>query len=262
MSHATIMNRAQLFAAATAITAVGFLTVPTPARAGPMLPLAPPCSQYVFTGGFSLREDAGNRFLGVQTFFSSTGPTTVGGRAVSVSDDNVHKDLGNVSGGIQGRKIDFTITWDDGRLPSHYTGTVGDDGLVHRGVSNYGPDPIGWDSINGPLNCGDPVAPPPPKPAPGPIIGETLPAQRPSVDRPTVATVTGDVDVYDVPGGNGTKIGILRSGNKYKLATDNGLPAANGQTCKKPDWCHLVIPEVKGSNGWVWDDPFLQFGFE
>jgi hypothetical protein len=110
----TAMRTSQVFAAATAITAVGFLTVAAPAQAHPMLPLAPPCSQYVFNGGFSVREDAGPRFLGAQTFFSSTGPTTVGGRAVSVSDDNVHKWLGNVSGGIQGRKIDFTITWDGG----------------------------------------------------------------------------------------------------------------------------------------------------
>jgi hypothetical protein len=156
-----------LFAAATAISAVGFLTVATPARAGPMipLPLAPPCSQFVFTGGYSLREDAGPRLVGAQTFFSSTGPTTVGGRSVTVSDDNVTKWLGNVTGGIQGRNIDFTITWDGG-TPSHYTGTVGDDGLVHRGVSSFDGSPTGWDSINGPLGCSTPAAPPP-KPAAG-----------------------------------------------------------------------------------------------
>jgi hypothetical protein len=138
------------------------------------LPLAPPCSQYGFTtGGYSLRQDnAGTLIGGQQTFFSSTGPTTVGGRAVSVFDDNVHKLLGNVSGGIQGRNIDFTITWDGGPnvVPSHFTGTVGDDGLVHRGVvTGGGYGPRGWDSINGPLGCID--APPPAAPAPKPAAG-------------------------------------------------------------------------------------------
>jgi hypothetical protein len=166
MSHITIVSRSQLFAAATAISAAGLLAVPAPARAGPMipLPLAPPCSQYVFTGGFSLRADAGPQILGSQTFFSSTGPTTVGGRAVNVSDDNVHKSVGNVSGGIQGRNVDFTIHWDGGGDPWHFTGTVGDDGLVHDGVASINGNPGGWDSINGPLNCGDPAAPAPPDP--------------------------------------------------------------------------------------------------
>ena len=85
MSHVTVVNRSQLFAAAAAISAVGFLTVPTPAQAHPMLPLAPPCSQYGFTGGYSIR------LPGWQFFMSSTGPTTVGGRAVTVNDDNVTK---------------------------------------------------------------------------------------------------------------------------------------------------------------------------
>ena len=188
MSHATIMNKSQLFTAATALTAMGFLTVATPARAGPMfpLPLAPPCNQYGFTGGYSLREDAGSRFVGAQTFFSSTGPTTVGGRSVTVSDDNVHKWLGNVSGGIQGRNIDFTITWDGGPdvAPSHYTGTVGDDGLVHRGVSSFGGSPMGWDSINGPLACTDAA----PKPAAG-LPGEvtSLPGNGILSSGPTLA---------------------------------------------------------------------------
>src|SRR3979411_727676 len=71
MSHVTIMNRSQLFPAATAISAVGFLAVPAPAHAGPMfpLPLAPPCNQYAFVGDFSIRQDDG-----WQVFFSSTGP--------------------------------------------------------------------------------------------------------------------------------------------------------------------------------------------
>jgi hypothetical protein len=101
MSHVTIVNRSQLFAAATAITAaVGFLTVSATARAGPPLPLAPPCSQYGFNGDFPIRQG------GEQVFFTSTGPATVGGRAVMVyGQNNGQKTLGNVNGGLQGRNV-------------------------------------------------------------------------------------------------------------------------------------------------------------
>ena len=160
--------------AAGAIGAAGFLTVAAAAQASP--PSAS-CSQYGFLGGYSLREDAGDRFVGAQTFMSSTGPTTVGGKIVSVSDDDVHKWVGTVTGGIQGHKIDFTIIWDGGGDPSHYTGTIGDDGLVRRGASSWAGTPIGWDSINGPLECTDaaPATPPPLKPRYSDTVSETEP---------------------------------------------------------------------------------------
>src|SRR5882757_595213 len=91
-------------AAATALTAAGFLGAPAPAQAGPMLPppLAPPCGQFVFNGDFPVQQANG-----WQVFFTSTGPTSVGGRAVEVSSTN-EKIIGTVSGGINGgRNIDF-----------------------------------------------------------------------------------------------------------------------------------------------------------
>jgi uncharacterized protein YraI len=60
--------------------------------------------------------------------------------------------------------------------------------------------------------------------------------------------VTSDVDVYDVPGGNGNKIGVLRSGRQVPLVG----------SCKPNDWCDVVIPELPGGSGWVWDQ-FLKF---
>jgi hypothetical protein len=168
MSQLTTVNRSQLFAAATAITAVGFLIVATPARAGPMLPLTPPCSQYVFTGNFSLRQANG-----YQVFFTSTGPAT-SGPAVAVSDNNVDKMQGGpVNGGIQGRNVDFTIHWTI--LPNgskgHYTGVVGDDGFVHGDTTDeLSGQRTHWDSINSPLGCSTPVAPPL-APAAKPAVG-------------------------------------------------------------------------------------------
>jgi hypothetical protein len=57
-------NRTGILAgAATAIGAVGFLTVPVPAHAVPMLPLAPACTDYRFPGVFILKQsEAGKQF--------------------------------------------------------------------------------------------------------------------------------------------------------------------------------------------------------
>jgi hypothetical protein len=258
MSHVTIVNRSQLFAAATAISAVGFLTIPTPAQAHPMLPLAPLCHQYQFPGNITLRQDNGEVVLFSSYGLEARGPATATGTTGVPAQ-------GTVSGGMNGLKnVDFTIHFNDavgGQI--HYTGTVSDDGYVHGGVvTGQLSGSHSWDLIERPLACVvDPAPPPPPIRLPESNTATLGP--KPSLDLPAPApvpgaTVTSDVDVYDVPGGNGNKIGILRSGNKYKLATDNGLPAGPGTTCKPKDWCHLVIPEVKGGNGWVWDE-FLQF---
>jgi hypothetical protein len=138
MSQLTIVNRSQLLAAATAITAMGFLTVSPPVQAHPMLPLAPACNQYVFNGDFALKQSYG----GVVSF-NSTGPAASG---VALNG----QDSGLVTGGIQGRNVDFTIDW-GGQRPDvrEYTGTVGDDGLVHNGVMG---GVISWDSTR-PLGC-------------------------------------------------------------------------------------------------------------
>ena len=46
--------------------------------------------------------------------------------------------------------------------------------------------------------------------------------------------IISDVDLYDVPGGVGKVIGVLRQGQKFPLVG-----------CRTDDWCQL-------SNGWVW----------
>jgi hypothetical protein len=251
MSHVTVVNRSQLFAAATAISALGFLTVPAPAQAGPMLPLAPPCNQYVFTGNFSLRQSNG-----YQVFFSSTGPTA-SGNAVAVGDGG-DKLQGHVSGNITGRSVNIAIAWITAPGGNgNYTGDVGDDALVHGGAT-YGD--TSWDAFTGttkwdstsPLGCSTPAAPPPPPaapPAPPVLVPFTVaPLSPPGPPAQAVATVTSDVDVYDAPGGNGNKIGILRSGRQVKLVG----------SCKPNDWCDVVIPELPAGSGWVWDQ-FLKF---
>jgi uncharacterized protein YraI len=60
------------------------------------------------------------------------------------------------------------------------------------------------------------------------------------------AAVTGDVDVYDVPGGVGTVIGMLEQGNNVPLLAE----------CQE-GWCN-VQADVPGGKGWVWGE-FLAF---
>jgi hypothetical protein len=57
-----------------------------------------------------------------------------------------------------------------------------------------------------------------------------------------VATVTDDVDVYDVPDGVGSVIGVLAKGSRVPLLE----PCRDG-------WCR-VQANVPGGSGWVWGD--------
>jgi hypothetical protein len=138
MPQLTNANRSQLLAAATAITAAGFLTVSPPVQAHPMLPLAPACNQYVFNGDFTLRQDNGALIS-----FNSTGPVA-GGTARGGTDS------GTVTGSIQGRNVDFTINWGGPDIQPEYIGTVGDDALIHNGGQRG--TPFTWDSTR-PLGC-------------------------------------------------------------------------------------------------------------
>ena len=261
MSQLTNVNRSQLLAAATALTAIGFLTVSPPAQAHRMLPLAPACSQYGFNGSFSLKQSNGDTVS-----FNANGPAASG---TAHATGGLNGPLqGPVSGGIQGDKLDFKVAWGADSV-GDYTGSVGDDGFAHGDTSDewqpFGPV-IGstpppyvahWDSTV-PLVCTTPVAPAPaPAAAPpqNPLLSEPatevpnrrmVPPAAPAA--PPIATVISDVDIYDSPGGNGNKIGILRSGRQVPLVG----------SCKPNDWCDVVIPELPGGSGWVWDQ-FLKF---
>ena len=180
MAHTSIVNRSRILATATALSAAGLLVNPAPAQASPMFPLAPACKQYGFGGAFSLRQDNGFRVS-----FSSTGPTARGSAtAVGGSGATMR---GTVTGGIQGRNVDFTIRFD--QSTGRYRGVVGDDGLVRGGktidevyVDELFAKTAAWDSVS-PLVCAD--APPPPPPSvPSPT---SVPPTGPAVARLGVA---------------------------------------------------------------------------
>ncbi len=69
---------------------------------------------------------------------------------------------GNVTGGIKGRLVDFTITWSDNKGQARFTGAVGDNGIANGTstgpsipVNLWNPGP--WTS-NEPLSCTAPEA--------------------------------------------------------------------------------------------------------
>lgn len=162
--QATILNRSLLFGAATAITTLAFLTVAAPVHAAPN-----PCSQYAFNGNFVIRGDN----IGEVTVDAATGPKFVG-QALAVADDG-RAVYGFVKdGGIQGRNVDFTISWiEESDTTWTFSGTVADDGLVHRGVM-HGPGFMSlWESTR-PLACND--AEIATKPLPGSVITPPAPA--------------------------------------------------------------------------------------
>lgn len=254
MAQLILVSRPQLFAAAAAVTAVGILALSPIAQARPVLPLAPACSQWGFPGNFSLKQSNGDT---VQ--FNATGPVA-SGTATATGGGNGPL-TGYVTGGITGDKLDFSIDWGvvfHGASVGHYLGAVGNDGFAHGSTADvFGTAGVAhWDSTVA-LVCSTPAPAPTPAAAPptNPLLSEpatevpnrrVVPPAAPAAA--PVATVSSDVDVYDSPGGNGNKIGILRSGRQVTLVSG----------CKPNDWCDVVVPELAAGNGWVWDQ-FLQF---
>jgi hypothetical protein len=168
MSHATRSNSSQLFAAATAITAVGlFLTVSPPAQAHPMLPfpLAPTCSQWGFPGGFTLKQSNGDT-----VHFYGDGPLASGPAvATGGTYGPLNAPVNGVEGGITGNQIAVTIVWNSGAI-GRYTGSVGgnDNGFAHGNTYDATATDHSvahWDSTSQ-LTCTTTAAAPPSVPAP------------------------------------------------------------------------------------------------
>jgi len=84
-----------------------------------------------------------------------------------------------------------------------------------------------WNFVDGPVNT-------------GPGQGPTAPAAH---------TVTGDVDLYDKPGGDGKKIGMLKQGDSVTL---NGPCPIQSQD-ENNGWC-LVTDTTQNQTGAVWGD--------
>ncbi|MDQ8732841.1 SH3 domain-containing protein [Bradyrhizobium sp. LHD-71] len=219
MSQVTNMNKCQLFAAAVAIGAGGFLAVPG-ALAAEVCTVP---GEYLNLNLGPKPDMSYHKNAIISANGSTLGPTALVKASVEIGI------YGNVSGGIQGRAIDFTITWHDTMTQARFTGTVGTDGVA-RGTSTGPTVPINlweagpWESA-GPLTCV-------------------------STPGTATATVIGDVDVYNnknEPDGAGQVVGTLAAGTQVQLVGN----------CRPEDWCQVSGPNVPGGTGWVWGH--LQF---
>src|SRR5258705_2571978 len=234
MSQETVKNKSPFIAAAVTVTSLGFPTVPAPAHACPMSPLAPACAQYIFIGDYALKQ--GN---GARVEFTSNGPAATGRAHATGTGGGGGEMYGNVSGGIRGDSVDFTIRWDSGPR-GHYTGGVPENGFAYGfTIDEANPDSSAtWDATV-PLGCNTPPAAPAPPPPP---VQAPPPPQAPPAPAAKLAQVLSDVDVYDAPGGGGNVVGILRSPNQVEVVG----------SCKPNDWCQVTGAAVPTGKGFVW----------
>jgi hypothetical protein len=185
------VNADKSFLAAAAVGAAGFLTLPAPAYADPMIPLAPPCQQWSFPGDVQIREAA----TGWDVAFSATGQSA-GGRATATGPGGSKS--GNITGAMtKGGHVELTVRYDNGQV-QQYVGDVGDDAKLRGVTRNNVPKESGihWSTVF-PISCSkapfelpglpEPApepAPPAPAPAPAPPPPEQpSPAERPDSDQ-------------------------------------------------------------------------------
>jgi hypothetical protein len=241
MLQVTIRNGSQLLALGTVIGTAGVVGATPNAQANPLAPypLAPACTDYVFPGEFRVQGTPDNFINGDsrwQVSFTSTGKNAGTGPAVVTFDDGGHVNGHLVDGGINGMDINFHILWDN-NTAWYFTGGIWDDGVA-RGrerISAFGDLKADWYSIT-PLACARSAAPP-------------AAAAAPAAPQKKMATVTSDVDVFniaadDVPDDSGVvgeKIGTLRGGQRVEI----------GDPCNPNDWCKVLAPELPNGNGFV-----------
>lgn len=167
--------------------------------------------------------------------------------------------LGNASGGITGRTIDFKVNWSN-QFTNVYKGQVNDDGSAAGTTTNNTGTTNTWHSAFADFKC---VTDPPRAlnkapagdkdpdvtlgrapvgdPAPDLEILRSVPEVRPD----NLATVVSDVDVYNAknePDGAGQVVGVLRVGDTVSLAG----------SCAPDSWCEVSGDAVPGGRGWVW----------
>ena len=231
-----------LFAAVATLSATMILTGTI--AAAPAVPLArAACDSYQFTGMGKIIEDKG------PDLFTGWGPdgrsgavnTRDGFTAPNRPDMSVPAGTpmnGTIRGGIDGRDVQFTVTWDDaGGLTGttdtffgHVYSETDVRGQLAQANPQWASDTWHW---QGEVKCTDPAA---------------AAANKP----PTQATVDVATDIYDKPDGNGKKIGTLYPGEVHPLM----------EPCHD-DWCRVGQIELGGYEGlpngtaWVYTKGFI-----
>jgi hypothetical protein len=139
---------------------------------------------------------------------------------------------------VEGKTVDFTVSWSDldgTDITSHFTGSVGDDGVARGTAVDNKNFQVDWTS-QGALSCADQATPPgvaPPPytpPAKNPAGGAVTPAKQ-------TVTILQQSDVYDAANGNHIE-------EPFFLEVGRTLDTVSPCT---GDWCLLSIPDLPGA---------------
>lgn len=193
---------------AFALAAVGSFAAVPAAGAAPGA-----CKQWAFTGPTNVKL--------------STGPTVsfdaVGKSFAGVPATDNRADRGTMEG-VATPIATMTLLYRSETFPDdptmHFMGVIGDDGIA-RG--EFQAKLTGSWEITTPLTC-------------------MTAAEQAGNSR----EVTGDVDVYDTPGGTGAVIGMLEGGEGQRVDLGSG--------CRDDNWCNIAFGAGPGGTAWVWGD--------
>jgi hypothetical protein len=215
MSDKRKTQNAQLLVAAAALGAGGLLAAPT----------AHAVENCTVPGEY-LRLDMPEN--GGYTITLSTKNGAIGDSGLSLATPELGV-YGKVVGGITGRNVDFTITWNDTKTNARFIGTVGQDGFASGTatgasvpINQWNPGP--WRSTE-PLNCA---------------------AEQGAAAK--TATVNKATNIFNKPDGLGTE--YLNAAGTPIFKPPGQVQLVAPDLCRN-DWCHVVAPEVPG-DAWIY----------
>jgi hypothetical protein len=234
----TIATTPRLMAlAATAMGAAGMLTIPFSAIA------APACLDWRFSEAALFLDLDNGVHIGVPWLAGTNKVRTTQGASILHSPDGGvwQGDIDPGGGTYQGDTIRFRINWTQGVGAQHpmsaFSGKIDPNSGVASGtVVNENNVSNGW-TAQGNFTCAARAAEPAaPKPAdPG--------AQNPPADSNT-STISGNVDLYEQPGGVGQPVDFVPAGRKVKVLTRQA-----------DNWVQVSGTGVPNHDtGWVWGD--------
>lgn len=242
--------------AATAACAAAVLTTPFSAGAMPPFPLAPACLDWRFPDAALFLDLDNGVNVGVPWLAGTNKVRVTEGAGILRSPDGgVWQGNIEPGGGTrQDSKIAFRIDWTQGVGAEHpvsvFTGQIDPTGTATGTVVNEKNVTNGW-TAQGKFTCQATAPEPAPvdnRPTFCSATGETVPAGQPCPQKPTAteatSTITGDVELYDVPGGNGTYLGDVTGGRKVKVLQR-----------QDDNWVQISGTGVPNHDtGWVWGD--------
>ncbi len=213
MSGAKFVQKSAVAAVAVAAACTGFITSAAPAQAAV-------CTDWVFREMTTrMNISSGDKMQwGGGTGKDSFGP--------GIWSNSAKTWDGAVSAHITGANS-LSINYTDSQVSWDLIGTIDSQGIATGNVTSIPGATFRSDQA---FECN--------------VTGEA--AATPT--GPGTATVTSDVDIYQVPDGVGTPLpGVfLNAGDKYTLV----------EPCRD-NWCHLAIPSAPGGTGWAYQDGFL-----